>query len=141
MGPVRFKSYTQRGGRILLITEPEPEDLHSSSAELVYGEPLMIPGELVPRNTTPWTTSNLVRQSHIPIPTTTHKIPRSSVPTSFMSSRFVFIRHDAHITPLQCPYDGPYEVLEPGDKVFHIRLGDREEKDASERSKLRRTKP
>ena len=103
------------------------EDLHSSSAELVYGEPLTIPGEFVPRNTTPWTTSNLVRPSHLPIPTTTHKIPRSSVPTSLMSSRFVFIRHDAHRTPLQCPYDGPYEVLEPGDKVFRIRLGDREE--------------
>ena len=103
------------------------EDLHSSSAELVYGEPLTIPGKFVPRNTTPWTTSNLVRPSHLPIPTTTHKIPRSSVPTSLMSSRFVFIRHDAHRTPLQCPYDGPYEVLEPGDKVFRIRLGDREE--------------
>ena len=103
------------------------EDLHSSSAELVYGEPLTIPGEFIPRNTTPWTTSNLVRPSHLPIPTTTHKISRSSVPTSLMSSRFVFIRHDAHITPLQCPYDGPYEVLEPGDKVFRIRLGDREE--------------
>ena len=103
------------------------EDLHSSSAELVYGEPLTIPGEFVPRNTTPWTTSNLVRPSHLPIPTTTHKILRSSVPTSLMSSRFVFIRHDAHRTPLQCPYDGPYEVLEPGDKVFRIRLGDREE--------------
>ena len=91
------------------------EDLHSSSAELVYGEPLTIPGEFVPRNTTPWTTSNLVRPSHLPIPTTTHKILRSSVPTSLMSSRFVFIRHDAHRTPLQCPYDEPYEVLEPGD--------------------------
>ena len=35
--------------------------------------------------------------------------------------------HDAHRTPLQCPYDGPYEVLEPGAKVFRIRLTDREE--------------
>ena len=39
----------------------------------------------------------------------------------------MFIRYDAHRTPLQCPYDGLYEVLEPGDKVFRIRLGDIEE--------------
>ena len=88
------------------------EDLHSLSAEMVYSEPLTLPGEFVPRNTTPWTTGNLVRPSHLPIPTTTHKISRSYVPTSLISSRFVFIRHDAHRTPLQCPYDGPYEVCQ-----------------------------
>ena len=29
------------------------EDLHSSSGELMYGEPLMIPSEFIPSNTTP----------------------------------------------------------------------------------------
>ena len=59
-----------------------------------------------------------------------HRVLRSSVPTSLMPSKFMFMGHDSHRTPLQCLCDGPNhpdEVLEPGDKVFRVCLGDREE--------------
>ncbi|KAJ8357917.1 hypothetical protein AAFF_G00055470 [Aldrovandia affinis] len=39
------------------------------------------------------------------------------------SARYVFIRHDAHRNPLQPPYDGPYRVVETGDKTFIIDIG------------------
>ena len=32
----------------------------------------------------------------------------------------VFVRHDGVRRPLQAPYDGPYQVLEAGKKVFKI---------------------
>ena len=32
----------------------------------------------------------------------------------------VFVRHDGVKKPLQAPYDGPFPVLEPGEKVFKI---------------------
>ena len=47
----------------------------------------------------------------------------------------MFIRYDAHGTPLHCPYDGPYEVLEPGEFVFRIRLDEREELITADRLK------
>ncbi|GFO10357.1 Pol polyprotein [Plakobranchus ocellatus] len=39
----------------------------------------------------------------------------------------VFIRHDGHRGPLQRPYDGPFQVVAPGDKTFRVMVGDREE--------------
>ena len=36
------------------------------------------------------------------------------------ASQFVFIRHDAHCTPLQRPYEGPFKVLQPGCETFKI---------------------
>lgn len=39
-----------------------------------------------------------------------------------MSRKFVFIRHDAHRTPLQTPYNGPFEVLKHGPKIFKINV-------------------
>ena len=59
--------------------------------------------------------------------TSAHKTPSGYVPTAIRSAKYVFVRLDAHRKPLQNPYNGPYEVIETGDKVFHVRLGDREE--------------
>lgn len=40
-----------------------------------------------------------------------------------MSAKYVFIRHDAHRSPLQAPYDGPFRVLEAGRKSFLVEMG------------------
>ena len=50
-----------------------------------------------------------------------------SIPDELLSSKYVFVRHDGHRTPLQHPYEGPYEVILPGSKTLCIRVGDREE--------------
>ena len=106
------------------------EDLLSSSA-LVYGQTLRVPGDFIPRPTVPWSASDQRRtlldaaQSFLPIPTSHHCVPQVHVPPDLRTAGFVFIRHDAHRAPLQPPYDGPFRVVEAGDKTFLVDIGGR----------------
>ena len=56
-----------------------------------------------------------------------HGVPRSFVPAALQSAGFVFVRRDAHRSPLQPPYDGPFRVLDRGTKGFTLDLGGRRE--------------
>ena len=49
------------------------------------------------------------------------------IPDELLSVKYVFVRHDGHLTPLQRPYDGSHKVILPGSKTFRIRVGNREE--------------
>ena len=49
--------------------------------------------------------------------------PRHQVPAALKSAVFVFIRHGARRTPLTRPYDGPFRVLEKGEKFFKVKIG------------------
>ncbi len=105
------------------------EDLQASSAELVYGQPLRVPGEFLPDATVPWsadshrTVAQGIADTFAPVPTSCHCFPQSYVPKDLPSVRYVFIRHDSHRTPLQPPYDGPFRVLEWGSKNFVVDMG------------------
>ena len=44
-----------------------------------------------------------------------------------MTARYVYVRRGGQGTPLAPPYSGPYQVLRPGEKVFKIAVGDKEE--------------
>lgn len=111
-----------------LRTAPK-EDLLSSSAELVYGQALRVPGDFFPSVNVPWSAPEQLRNlwdkasAFMPTPTSNHSLPRIHVPQDLQSARYVFIRHDAHRNPLQPPYDGPYRVVETGDKTFIIDIG------------------
>ena len=85
------------------------DDLHTSSAELVYGEPLMIPVDFTSSNSTPWDATNLVRPNNLPISTSAHETPSGYVPTTLKSAKYVFVRLDAHRKPIQNPYNGSYK--------------------------------
>jgi len=124
-----------------LRTAPK-EDLHSSSAELVYGSPLTVPGNFFP-DSEPRSASQELQQQRkrvgnlCPVPTTAHgedKI-QSHVPNSLKQAKFVFVRHDARRTPLQTPYDGPFEVIERTPKHFTLQLGDERDKISIDRLK------
>uniref|UniRef100_A0AAV2L5R8 Uncharacterized protein n=1 Tax=Knipowitschia caucasica TaxID=637954 RepID=A0AAV2L5R8_KNICA len=80
---------------ILGLRSAPKEDLQASSAELVYGQPLRVPGE-----------------AFAPIPTSRHGLPQSYVAKALPTAEYVFIRHDGHRAVLQAPYDGPFCVLE-----------------------------
>ena len=90
-----------------LRTAPK-EDLRSSSAELVFGQPLRVPGDFIPKSTEPWSASaqrasllNSARAFAL-VPTTQHGVPASRVPTELQSAGYVFIRHrDAATTSLR----------------------------------------
>ena len=44
----------------------------------------------------------------------------SRIPTALLTCTFVFVRKDAHRTPLECPYEGPFRVLERNDKYYTL---------------------
>ena len=112
-----------------LQTAPK-EDLHSSSAKLVYGSPLTVPGDFFPKPRSAPRELQQLRErvgKLCPVPTTTRgedKI-QAHVPNSLKQAKFVFVRHDARGTPLQTPYDGPFEVMERTPKHFTLQLGDK----------------
>ncbi|GFO47472.1 Pol polyprotein [Plakobranchus ocellatus] len=116
-----------------LRTAPK-EDIGSSAAEIVYGTPLTVPGEFIDPSAK-CVPSGIARDScHTniknlsPLPTVHHNLSAQSyLPKSLCNSKFVFIRHGGHRGPLQRPYDGPFQVIAPGDKTFRIMVGDREE--------------
>lgn len=78
------------------------EDLQASSAELVYGQPLRVPGEFLPDAMAPWsvtshrTESRGTANAFAPIPTSCHCLPQSYVPKDLPSAKYVFVRHDGH---------------------------------------------
>eukprot|EP00731_Ephydatia_muelleri_P033543 Em0032g5a len=115
-----------------ICTAPK-EDLGCSSAELVYGAPVTVPGEFFPAHTSqPNHNSELQRlreqvQALVPIPTSHHGITPISIPPDLQHSQYIFIRRDSHRTPLQRPYKGPFKVLQPGEKNFTIDIGGRKD--------------
>ena len=126
---------------LLGIRTAPKEDLDTSSAELVYGEPLIVPGEFVAEpntNSDPTTTLRNLRdiaEAFNARPTSTHGTPPVTVPSNLGTAKFVFIRRDAHRNPIQNPYEGPFKVLEPGDKTFKIQVGNRHEIVSADRLK------
>ena len=122
-----------------LRTVPK-EDLKASAAELVYGAPLTVPGDFVP-DTEPTPVDVHLRQLREkvgnlrPVPTSAHDRIQTNVPSILQKAKHVFIRRDQKKSPLQTPYDGPYEVVNRTNKYFTIRIGLREDKVSIDRLK------
>ncbi|XP_059361850.1 uncharacterized protein LOC132101153 [Carassius carassius] len=126
---------------MLGIRTAPKEDLQSSSAELVYGQPLRVPGDFVPSTMVPWSAtlqrSTLLDNARFfaPVPTSCHGLPQSHIPAGLQTADYVFIRHDAHRGPLHPPYEGPFRVLETGDKHFVVDRGGKPERLSIDRLK------
>ena len=52
---------------------------------------------------------------------------KTNVPSSLASAKFVFIRKEAK-SPLELPYEGPYEVVNKEEKYYALQVGSRQEK-------------
>lgn len=98
------------------------EDSNCSVAEMVYGQPLRIPGEFFDHHTEQANRSDFVQSlrqvvQHIkPMNNTRHSKQRVFIPSELKTCKAVFVRVDTVKRPLQHPYEGPYEVIERGDK-------------------------
>lgn len=99
-----------------------------SPAEMVYGTTIRVPGELLAPATTPVEPTDLLFQMQQSlqqvrsIPMTNHATPAFFVHPDLQTCTHIFLRHDSHRTPLQHPYDGPYEVVRREGKQFIIRI-------------------
>lgn len=107
------------------------EDLKSTSAELVYGEPLRLPGEFLLTRNDDVKFENAaefvrdlrhqIRQIK-PVNGTCHGEKKNFIFKDLATSQQVFIRHDGPKNCLQMPYDGPYPVVSRNKKTFCINV-------------------
>ncbi|GFO33745.1 Pol polyprotein [Plakobranchus ocellatus] len=129
-----------------LRTAPR-EDLVYSSTELVYGEPLTVPGKFTPSQASPWSATEFLTafraktQLLKPRPTVHYSKPHTYLPPSLLTAKYVYIRTDTAKTPLQRPYTHPYTVLAPGEKTFLVDMGGRAERMSIDRLKPAQVDP
>ncbi|XP_045498514.1 uncharacterized protein LOC123696400 isoform X2 [Colias croceus] len=114
---------------LLGIRSAWKEDIESSAAELVYGEPLRLPGEfLAPKaHSTDLTdfASRLRNHFHnlAPKPAHWHTSKTFFIPKSLQIADYVFLRKGPIKKSLESPYSGPHKVIERGEKTFKIDVG------------------
>ena len=104
------------------------DDIGASTAELVYGSPLIIPGSL-------WAGEEELSRPEVlkTVRKATDFLPKASrqrntkrtsyIPNSLNSAEYVFVREDKVRAPLAAPYLGPFKVLEKNDSAFKIDTG------------------
>jgi transposase InsO family protein len=123
-------SWTEALPLVLLgVRSAFKEDIQTSSAELLYGEPLRLPGEFFGYKTNYCTSDVSEFSSRIrsfannlqPTPTSNHASPKVFVYKDLSSCSHVFLREDSVRSSLQPAYTGPHEVIERSSKVFKIR--------------------
>jgi len=111
---------------LLGICTAYKEDLQSSTAELVYGEPLRVPGELLAGASPKVEASTFIQQLRQqmgqlrPTPTARYSSPATFIHKDLQDSTHVFLRQDAVRRALQPPYSGPHQVTSHTDKTHTI---------------------
>ena len=107
-----------------LRTTPK-EGINISAAEMVFGQPLVVPGEFFPCYTNPTDPTHTdlqaarwaARQFTPCLPT--HPTHRDTyIPKSLQSTDYVFVRQDLVKPALSPPYRGPYHIIERSDKAY-----------------------
>lgn len=115
---------------LLGIRNAWKEDIQASPAELVYGEPLRLPGQFFSPSddhlVEDHTQLSTRLQSHMaklsPKPTSWHRDGPFYVPKTLQDCTHVFLRQDHVRRPLQPPYAGPFKFLKRSDKYFTIEI-------------------
>ena len=103
------------------------EDLKFTTAELVYGTSLRLPGEFfITQDVTDLDKASYTTQLKDSMRTLRCTLSRHSFGSTrhtsdaLISASHVFVHHDAVKKPLQQPYDGPYCVLNRSDRFYTI---------------------
>jgi hypothetical protein len=102
---------------VLLGIRTAYKDLQSSAADLVYGERLRVPGELLVPAAPKVEASLFIQQlrrlmDHLrPTPAARHASPATFVHKDLRDSTYVFLREDVIRRALEPPYSGPHKVI------------------------------
>ena len=117
---------------VLLGLRAAPKEAsNTSSAELVHGAPLVLPGEFldVPEPPAESFLEELRKEPKLPAGHRTYAAAASmaNLPDALRAASYVYIRRGQVAPPLTPLYQGPYPVIEKGSKCFKIDLGGREE--------------
>ena len=104
------------------------DDLKATPAEMTLGKSLILPGQFFIDSKENATDVEFVRNfkrmmSELrPTEPKYHDQPKVFVHPKLPTAKYVFVRIDAHTTPLQAPYMGPFEVIKHGDKFFKLNM-------------------
>uniref|UniRef100_A0A5S6QC46 RNA-directed DNA polymerase n=1 Tax=Trichuris muris TaxID=70415 RepID=A0A5S6QC46_TRIMR len=129
---------------LLGIRSAYREHLKSSAAELVYGEPLRLPGDFLGptnhgnRSEDPTDLVVRLRQqlSRLrPVPASRHSVPATFVFKDLNTCSHVFLREGTTHTSLQPPYSGPHLVVGRDSKTFTVRLRNKDTRVSIDRIK------
>lgn len=107
------------------------ENLHCSSAELVYGTSLRLPGELFIETAVNESASDFLQRLKSsfdnirPQQTSNHNNQRPFVHDDLATCTHVYIRDDTVKPCFTSPYEGPYEIIRRFRKDFKIKIGNR----------------
>ena len=116
---------------LLGIRSAFKDDIKATTAELVYGESLHLPGELVapPQRNSPVEdpTSLLTRLRRYlsrarPTPASRHAKPGTFIFRDLSKCDHVLLRDDSVRKALQPPYTGPYKVLSRDSKTLTLKM-------------------
>lgn len=113
---------------LLGIRTAVKEDLQTTSAELVYGEQLSLPGQILDVSYEESQSEFINRlqkniKSHVAVTPQRHGTYKIFVPQRLSDCTHVFVRRDTLTKCLQKPYDGPYKVLKRNNKTFVVDIG------------------
>jgi hypothetical protein len=101
-------------------------DLQASVAELVYGEPVRIPDDLLNPTADPVEPAHLITQlrRHMarlrPIPATHYASSATFLHKDFHNCTHAFLRQDATCRALEPPYSVPYKALSRREKTLQL---------------------
>jgi hypothetical protein len=115
---------------ILLGLRAAPkDDSNTSSAELVFGCRITVPGQFLDSPELPATSFLEELQDVQPIPTRQRFYAEvaAALPPGLLAAKFVYIQKGGSVPPLSPPYEGPFSVVEAGSKFFTVDISGRRE--------------
>lgn len=122
------QSWTRVLSTVLLGLRTSVTDCGASPAEFVYGKVLRVPGEFVLPDDPPLEPCSFVNEfrNHMrevkPVPVSHHHKRKIFIHQNMADCSHVFVRIVRVLKkPLQCPYSGPYKVINRiSDRVFEV---------------------